>query len=186
MCLNYIEIRLRVAGLALLHFQFACGFVARGDWSTSIGFVPVRWSARGRAALAALVLGQGWPRHLWRGAGGAGGAATSGPCPLLPREVLPSLPLALCSNPIVPVLEPAGSSLAACLWVLKSPIPVVEKLTLCLKSSLTAKLSVWSFVSDQVSFISSSFRCSPYFPLQFFHFLQHSPVVNFIFHPSKP
>lgn len=64
-----------------------------------------------------------------------GGAASCGlysapATPLLPREVLPSLLSALSPNPIVSVLEQAGSCLAACLRILKSPVPVVQELTL--------------------------------------------------------
>lgn len=152
---------------------------------------------RGRALLEAVCpVGQNRPLQAQWVAGGARRscllrALLCSCCPfpvlgsalLLPRDVLPSPPSALSPDLIVPVREPGGNCLAACLRVLKSPVPVVQELTLSLWFSLISNLSVCSLVPDRFSCIGSSFSCSLYFPPQFFHVLCHSPYYK-LYSPS--
>lgn len=93
-CLSCIEIRLGVAGLALLHFQIACGFGACGDWSTQVGFVPVCWHEAGQC----------W-RQLVRS--GRAGHGTSGEGLQVQEGLLP----------LGSALPCPGRSCPACLWL---------------------------------------------------------------------
>lgn len=126
---------------------------------------------RGRALLEAVCpVRQNWPLHSPSGLlEEQGGAASCGlysapATPLLPREVLPSLLSARSPNPIVSVLELAGSCLAACLRILKSPV------------------QSWPCVSDSVLF--PSFFYGLLF-LTTFLVLAHLSAAQHIFLPNS-